>query len=159
MTYRPSLFALGLFVLSGTANAAELSIAEMQRQTAEIATRYIAVWSSDAWSSVEGVPYIYGARTRFYGRDLSHEELMAAKRGAIRQWPVRKYVHRPGTMRVTCNAQALRCGASSITDYEVSNPTRGTFKRGAARFDLGVGFAGPTPKILFEGGTIGRRRI
>lgn len=131
----------------------------MERQTAEIASRYIAVWSSDAWSSVEGVPYVYGLRTRFYGRDYSHRDLMAEKSRAVRQWPVRRYAHRPGTMKVTCNAAALRCGATSTIDYEAANPARGTSKRGSARFDLGVSFAGPAARILYEGGTIGHSRL
>ncbi|WP_375459628.1 hypothetical protein [uncultured Enterovirga sp.] len=145
--------------LSTAATAQPWTEAEMQSRTAEIATRYLAVWSSDAWNSVEGVPYVYGPRVRFYGQDFSQADLMAEKRRAIRQWPSRRYVHRPGTLRVQCNMPRQRCVASSTTDYSVSNPARGTAKSGSALFDLGVSFAGPKPVILFEGGSIGRRRV
>lgn len=146
-------------LLASPAAAQSISPGEMRERTADIARRYLAVWSSDAASSVDGVPYIYGDRVRFYGRAMSQGDLMAEKRRAIRQWPSRRYVHRPGTMRVQCNDAQLRCVASSIIDYEAANPAKGTSKRGSARFDLGLSFAGPKPLILFEGGTLGRRRV
>jgi hypothetical protein len=153
--------AVAVILAAGSAQAGAASPDQMRRQTADIASRYIAVWSSDAESSVAGVPYIYGPRTRFYGRDMTQAQLMAEKQRAIRQWPARRYSHRAGTMKVLCNEQAARCVASSIIDYEASNPSRGTSKRGSARFDLGVDFTDPSgkPKILFEGGSIGRRRV
>jgi hypothetical protein len=133
-----------------------LSESEMKARTAEIATRYLAVWSSDGWASVEGVPYVYGPRVRFYGRNYSQADLIAEKERFIRQWPVRRYTHRPGSMQVICNAARQRCGVRSIVDYTAENPRRGTQKHGSARFDLGVSFDGPHPVILYEGGTIGR---
>jgi hypothetical protein len=153
--------ALGIAVavsalLTTTADAVPL--AEMKARTAEIATRYLAVWSSSAWASLEGVPYVYGPRIRFYGRNYSQADLIAEKQRFIRQWPQRHYMHRPGSMQVICNDAQQRCGARSIIDFAVENPARGTAKRGSARFDLGVSFEGPRPLILYEGGSLGRRR-
>jgi hypothetical protein len=140
----------------GPAQAASLS--EMRERTAEIATRYLQVWSSNDAAAVQGVPYVYGPSVRFYGRNYTQAMLMDEKRRAIRQWPIRRYVHRPGTLNVICNEGTQKCAARSITDFQVENPARGTFKRGSARFDLGVSFEGPRPRILYEGGSLGRRR-
>jgi len=140
----------------GSAQAASLS--EMRERTAEIATRYLQVWSSNDAAAVQGVPYVYGPSVRFYGRNYTQAMLMDEKRRAIRQWPIRRYVHRPGTLNVICNEATQKCAARSITDFQVENPARGTFKRGSARFDLGVSFEGPRPRILYEGGSLGRRR-
>jgi hypothetical protein len=130
----------------------------MEDRAADIARRYLAVWSTNAYASVEGVPYIYGPRVRFYGRDYTQRMLEDEKRRAIRRWPVRNYAHRPGTMEVICNDATRRCAARSIMDYQVSNPARGTSARGSARFDLGISFEGPRPLILWEGGgKLGRR--
>ena len=140
----------------GSAQAA--SVSEMRERTAEIATRYLQVWSSNDAAAVQGVPYVYGPSVRFYGRNYTQAMLMDEKRRAIRQWPIRRYVHRPGTLNVICNEATQKCAARSITDFQVENPARGTFKRGSARFDLGVSFEGPRPRILYEGGSLGRRR-
>ena len=101
---------------------------------------------------------MYGPSVMFYGQRYTQPQLMAEKRRAIQQWPVRRYVHRPGTLRVICNAAARKCAARSTIDFEVSNPGRGTRKAGSAKFDLGVSFAEGHPRILYEGGSLNKRR-
>jgi hypothetical protein len=137
--------------------AAAQSLAEMQSRSATIAERYLAVWSSSGELSIEGVPYVYGPRVTFYGRSMDWRGLAAEKRRAVRQWPVRSYHHRPGSMQVICNAEARRCAARSIIDYRVSNPATGKRASGAATFDLGISFAGAKPVILYESGRPVRR--
>lgn len=152
----PIILSAGLLASPIAAHAQNLT--EMRQRTAEIATRYLQIWSSNDAAAVEGVPYVYGQTTLFYGKPYTQGQLIAEKRRAIRQWPVRRYVHRPGTMQVICNPPAQKCAARSIIDFEVSNPRRGTAKHGSARFDLGVSFAGPHPRILYENGSLNRRR-
>ena len=150
-------FAIGMAVL-GAGPASAMSLNEMKARTVEIAHRYLQVWSSSNWASLEGVPYAYGPRVRFYGRNYTHADLLAEKERFIRQWPVRHYVHRPGSMQIICNEVKQRCGIRSIIDFTAANPARGTEKHGSARFDLGISFEGPHPVILYEGGTIGRHQ-
>jgi hypothetical protein len=145
--------ALGIAI--GTP-AFAVPVAEMKDRTAEIATRYLQVWSSSDWASVEGVPYVYGPKVRFYGRNYSQRDLIAEKQRFIRQWPVRRYAHRPGSMQVLCDEAHQRCAARSVIDFTAENPARGTLKHGSARFDLGVSFEGPKPVILYEGGSLNR---
>lgn len=151
-----TIFLLGLVSSGWAVQAATLP--EMKERTADIAIRYLQVWSSNDAAAVAGVPYVYGPRVRFYGRDYTQGMLMAEKRRAIQQWPIRNYVHRPGTLNVICNEETQKCAARSVIDFQVENPARGTFKRGSARFDLGVSFEGPRPRILYEGGSLNRRR-
>ncbi len=148
---------ISAFVAMASAPAGAQSIAEMQDRSATIAERYLAVWSSSAELSIEGVPYVYGPRVTFYGRSMDWRGLAAEKRRAVRQWPVRSYHHRPGTMQVICNGETRRCAARSIIDYRVSNPATGRRASGSATFDLGIGFAGPKPVILYENGGKVRR--
>jgi len=143
-------------ILSTEAHA--LSPAEMRDRTAFIAERYLQIWSSNDALPVEGVPYMYGPSVMFYGRRYTQAQLMAEKRRAIQQWPVRRYVHRPGTLRVICNAATQKCAARSTIDFEASNPRRGTYKSGSAKFDLGVSFAERHPRILYESGSLNSRR-
>ena len=145
-------------LMAAATSAQALGLAEMKQRTAFIAERYLQIWSSNEARPVAGVPYMYGPSVMFYGQRYTQPQLMAEKRRAIQQWPVRRYVHRPGTMRVICNAPARKCAARSTIDFEISNPSRGTRKAGSARFDLGVSFAEPHPRILYEGGSLNKRR-
>lgn len=149
--------ALVGFVLSGI-SAHGASLSEMQDLSAQIATRYLQVWSSNNVEPVESVPYVYGPRVQFYGQSYTQGQLMAEKRRAIHAWPIRRYVHRPGSMQVICNVPEQKCAARSIIDFQIESPRRRAAKRGSARFDLGISFAGPRPRILYEGGSLNKRR-
>lgn len=138
----------------GVAESERPSVREMEARAAEIAQAYLAAWSRSPDGAVGDVPYVYGPNVRFYGRTMSHADLQRAKRGAVRQWPIRRYSHRPGTMRITCNARKLRCASQSIIDYHVSNPATGRVARGSTTLDLGISFAGPRPVILYESGKV-----
>jgi hypothetical protein len=133
------------------------STQEMKVRTATFAGRYLQIWSSNNVSPVVDVPYMYGRTVLFYGKPYTHADLQAEKRRAISRWPVRYYVHRPGTMRVTCNAADQECASRSIIDFTVTNPSRGTRNGGSARFDLRVSFAGQHPVIVYEGGSLNKR--
>ena len=141
-----------------SSQALALSEAEMQRRTATIAERYLAIWSSNDGGAVAGVPYMYGPTVQFYGRPYTQAQLVDEKRAAVRQWPLRRYTIRPGTLHVICNVAQVKCAVRSVIDFVVANPARGTRKAGSARFDLGVSYAGRQPRILYEGGSLGRRR-
>ena len=147
------LAAAGLIAVAFISPAKAIGPQEMKDRTAFIADRYQQIWSSGNVSPVAGVPFMYGQTVQFYGKPYTQADLQAEKRRAISQWPVRHYIHRPGTMRIDCNYASQKCAARSTIDFSVSNPVRGTRRSGSARFDLGVSFAGPHPVILYEGGS------
>ena len=150
--------AIGACAVAWAGAAHALSPEDMRERTALIASRYLQIWSSNNVSPVAEVPYMYGRTVQFYGKPYSQADLKAEKQRAISQWPVRHYAHRPGTLRVLCNVEARKCAARSTIDFTVANPDRRTRKSGSAKFDLGVSFAGPRPVILYEGGSLNRRR-
>jgi hypothetical protein len=146
---------LAALLASGTAAPAA---SRMEERTASIATRYLQAWSFDGAASVQGVPRLYERRVAFYRQTYTHDQLIAEKRRAIQQWPVRRYVHRPGTMRIVCDVPQQKCTARSIIDFSVKNPGRGMAKNGSAKFDLGISFAGASPRIFYESGSLNSRR-
>lgn len=148
---------ISVIATSAVSPARAVSPQEMKDRTAFIASRYLQIWSSNNVSPVAGVPYMYGRTVLFYGKPYTQAGLQAEKRRAISQWPIRHYVHRPGSMRVDCNFSAQKCAARSTIDFTVANPDRGTRKSGSAKFDLGISFAGPHPVILYEGGSSNKR--
>jgi hypothetical protein len=155
---KPKLLIFLAPAFLGSASAHAIGLQEMNERTASIASRYLQIWSSNDASPIAGVPYMYGPTVMFYGHRYTQADLIAEKRRAINQWPVRRYVHRPGTLKVVCNPSAMKCAARSTIDFSVGNPNRGTYKSGSAKFDLGVSFAQRHPVILYEGGSLNSRR-
>ena len=146
------------YTVAFSPSARAVSLPEMKYRTAMIADRYLQIWSSNNSSPIAGVPYMYGPTVRFYGQRYTQADLIAEKQRAIRQWPIRRYAHRPGTLNVRCNVPQQKCVAQSMIDFTVRNPSRGTAKTGSAKFDLGVSFAERHPVILYEGGSLNSRR-
>lgn len=145
-------FAASAYVVGAVPVAAAPRFAEMEALSARIAEVYLRVWSANNEAAVADVPYVYGPSVLFYGRRTDQRSLAVEKRRFIQRWPIRSYAHRPGTMRVICNQRTQKCAVRSIIDWRVASPERGAQARGSSTFDLGVGFAGPRPVILYEAG-------
>lgn len=155
---RSAGLCLAACLAAGDAGAqARPSVAEMQARSAEIAQTYLATWSRDGEASIASVPNVYGPRVQFYGRNLSYAALAAEKRRALERWPLRSYTARPGSITVVCNESTLKCAVRAIVDYRVED-RRGRAMSGATSFDLGIGFAGPRPVVLYENGRVLRSR-
>lgn len=137
-----------------TSQAMAMSEARMRSGAVEVAYRYLSTWSSGPAGQAR-MPFDDGDTIMSFGRAYSRDELRAERLAASRRWPVRRYTHRPGTLRVSCNVPALKCAVRSTVDYRVSNPVSHVSEHGSARFDLGVGFGGPRPRILYEDGGLG----
>lgn len=127
----------------------------LMRQWAEdIAFTYLQGWSSGNAQALADVQALYGPRVNFYGRFIDRQALFSHKRSFGQRWPIRRYEHRPGTMSIRCDARTQACLIRSVIDWEAASPTRGAHSRGASTFELGIGFAGPTPVVLFERGRV-----
>jgi hypothetical protein len=158
MTWKMKSAAVTLAACLWALPSQAVGLKEMEDRSVEIALRYLAMWSSsDDRAAVESVPSLYEPSVVFYRQVYSHRKLIEEKRRAVRRWPIRRYVHRPGAMQVTCSVEEQRCAVLSVTDYEVSNPARHATRRGSAKFSLGISFRGREPRIFWEGGSIGRR--
>src|SRR5215212_5128648 len=130
------------------------SITNMQQCSAELARSYLQTWSSNSKAALDQVPQLYAPRTRFYGQLVDHRRLMREKAGFIQRWPVRHYAHRPGTMRVDCDAHSARCFVRSVIDWRTASPARRAVSRGIARFEQGIDLSGSRPVVFLEGGSV-----
>jgi hypothetical protein len=141
---------------TGNENATAL----MRQWAEDLAYTYLEGWSSGNAQALADVKGLYGPRVNFYGKFIDRQVLFSQKRSFGQRWPVRRYEHRPGTMHIQCEARTQACLVRSIIDWRAANPARGSVSRGASTFELGIGFAGPRPVVLFERGRVlggGRR--
>lgn len=126
----------------------------LRQRSEQIAYTYLRGWSSGNARALADVQALYGPRVNFYGRVMDQEGLFHEKARFGRRWPIRRYVHRPGTMRISCDAASQACLVKSIIDWRAASPARGAVSRGSSTFELGLGFSGPRPVVLFERGRV-----
>ena len=127
----------------------------LMRQWAEdLAYTYLQGWSSGNAQALADVRALYGPRVNFYGRFIDRQALFDQKRRFGQRWPVRRYEHRPGTMTIRCEARSKACLVRSIIDWRAETAARRAVSRGSSTFELGIGFSGPQPVVLFERGRV-----
>lgn len=154
--------ALTVLCLLGTPSLAQVSernVATMRDLSADLANSYLRIWSSSDEGALADVHEIYAPRVNFYGRMLDKRGITAEKMSFVRRWPIRRYALRPGTTRVDCDANNRKCVVRTLIDWEAAAPHRRAVSRGVSEFELGVGFSGPQPLVVYEGGrVVGRGR-
>jgi hypothetical protein len=143
----------------GMAQGSDSELARMRDASADLANTYLRIWSSSAHGALADVHEVYAPRVNFYGRVLDKRGITAEKMHFVRRWPIRRYSLRPGTTHVDCNAPRRACVVKTLIDWEAASPQRGAVSRGVSRFELGIGFAGSRPQVVYEGGrVVGRGR-
>ena len=117
---------------------------------AELSHGYLRQWSFAGRDALQTVNQAYAPRVLFYGRVLAREQLYREKLRFIRRWPVRHYVLRPETVRVSCPTSAS-CRVSGIMDWRVERNAR--VARGSSTFVQGFSLS-PGPQIVSESGRV-----
>ena len=154
-----ALTALCLMATSSLAQVSQHDLATMRDLSADLANSYLRIWSSSDQGALADVHEVYAPRVNFYGRMLDRRGITAEKMRFVRRWPIRRYALRPGTTRVDCQPNRRMCVVKTLIDWEAAAPQRGTVSRGVSLFELGVGFAGSQPLVVYEGGhVVGRGR-
>jgi hypothetical protein len=136
------------------AQVAERNVATMRDLAADLANSYLRIWSSSDESALADVHEVYAPRVNFYGRMLDKRAITAEKMRFVRRWPVRRYSLRPGTTHVNCNPNTRACVVRTLIDWEAAAPQRRAVSRGVSAFELGVGFSGAQPLVVYEGGRV-----
>ena len=140
-----------------SAQTSERDLATMRDLSADLANTYLQIWSSSDSAALDDVDEVYAPHVNFYGRVLDKRRLAEEKMRFVRRWPVRRYSLRPGTTRVACDQARRSCVVKTLIDWTAGSPRRRKLSRGVSEFELGVGFMGSQPVIVYEGGRVVRR--
>ena len=132
---------------------------DIQQRSAELSRSYLHSWSSAKGATAAEVRRVYAPRVRFYGRLITHRELTREKARFAHRWPVRRYSHRPGTMRVSCYVTRQTCMVRSLIDWRTANPHRQATSGGVSRFEQAIRFSARNRRalVISENGSVIRR--
>jgi hypothetical protein len=129
-------------------------IATMRDLSADLANSYLRIWSSSNEAALQDVHEVYAPRVNFYGRMMDRRGITAEKMRFVRRWPLRRYALRPGTTRVDCDPASRTCLVRTLINWTAASPHTRRVSRGVSEFKLGVGFVGPQPLVIYEGGRV-----
>ena len=140
---RLSLATLVSVVVGLCAGAASAEVgSSLAHRSADLTRSYLHTWSTNGRAALADVPRLYAPQVSFYGRLLNHDALIREKAQFLRRWPIRHYALRPGTMRVTCDAQGQRCAVRSIIDWRAASSARKVVIKGIIDLRARVRFRG-----------------
>lgn len=102
------------------------------------ADRYYTTWSGSNDVAMAFVRRAYAPRVSFFGGTRSADWITDYKRPFVERWPLRRYVIRPGSMRVSCEADNRSCTVHGLVDWDARDPGRQAVSTGLASFTLGM---------------------
>jgi hypothetical protein len=93
----------------------------------------------------------YGERVLFHEKEISADEVIAAKKRFAEKWPLRTYTIRQDD---SLTAQCLRpiniCEVRGILDWRVRNPANNKMESGSATFEYKIHWTGKAYQVLGE---------
>ncbi len=104
---------------------------------------YLQEWAGPAPAALASMDQLYPGQVDFYGKTLTHEELMNLKRKFVMRWPKRVLDLRPASTQVSCDPNHL-CTVQAIFDWRYESPERQAVSSGSASLKL----------VLLDGMTI-----
>jgi hypothetical protein len=101
----------------------------------------------------------YADRVRYYGDEMSQDQVVFRIQKFIARWPIRKYEPIDRTISINCDIGSLICAADGNLLFDDASPARNERSSGRATFQYLLSFAsGSTvPKIISENGTVSER--
>ena len=108
-------------------------------------------------SNADAMAYLqnkHGDRVEYFGRDLANGDVVRHQGVFFTNWPVRRYVVRPNSIKIDCSSETA-CTSSRTIDVVLSGPR--TTSVGSAIFIFGWAFERKGWKIVSESGRVLKR--
>lgn len=121
----------------------------VEDQARKFVADYHAAWPNSNSAAMTFMEKAYGAKVRFYGKEISHADVLGEKATFAKRWPQRAYSVIHGSESLTCNGIFKVAGT---VEWFASSIARGKTSSGAARFELE--WDPVTSKIISENGKV-----
>lgn len=96
---------------------------------------YMKEWSSPNPVALAYMNAVFPDQTTYFGKTLSHAELMQAKRRFAERWPIRRFVVRPDDLSVVCDPHHL-CTVWGLVNWRCESPERHADAMGTSVFEF-----------------------
>jgi hypothetical protein len=117
------------------AAAAQGNDQTFQQASIDFIQTYFEKWSASNAVALSFVDEVFPDHIVYFNKTLTHAALMDAKRRFVERWPERRFVARPDTLKVTCDAQHF-CTVWGLVDWTCRSPQRRDYATGTSQFSL-----------------------
>ncbi|MVA59268.1 hypothetical protein [Agrobacterium vitis] len=111
--------------------------------------QYHSAWSGTNRVAIAFMEKAYGTGVKFYGKEISHADVLAEKAAFVERWPKRAYSVVDGSERVICSSV---CQVSGTVEWFARSSARDKLSSGSARFELE--WDPSTSQIVSESGKV-----
>src|SRR5262245_5025306 len=93
----------------------------------------------------------YGERVLFHEKEISADEVIAAKKRFAERWPLRTYsIRQDDTLIASCLRPINICQVRGIMDWRVHNPSQNKVESGVDTFEYKIRWTGDHYEVLAE---------
>lgn len=133
-------------------------VSELQQRSRAFVTSLYNVISG--FSDDIALNNLYADSVRYYGKEMSREQVIAETHRFLARWPIREYKPKENSITIDCNGELLICTVKGEVEFDAQSPSRDRHSSGTARFEYALRFTSPDPlipQIIVEAGTVLKR--
>lgn len=127
----------------------------LQQLAQTFVSRFYWTSSSEGERSGARLSDLYASVVNFYGQQRTLSDIMADKIAYNQRWTNRRFIVKPGSVGVVCDAGSGGCRVSGFVEFDVDGPGRSA--RGLTSFEFGVVNITSAPRIVSEQSKVEQR--
>ncbi len=134
----------------------QIQLSQLQRRSKEFIAALYRTTSGPDDEALAVLNNIYAETVRYFGKELSREQVVAQVQRFIERWPVRQYTPKEGSVTIDCDEALLTCAVNGQVQFDAQSATRNERSTGLATFGYSLSFRSPgqVPKIVVESGAV-----
>jgi len=119
---------------SGQKAPLQLGPKEVESKAEEFLTRYVAIENGDTEQDINIFSQAYTKHIFHFGKFKTNDEVVSDFVQFVNRWPVRKYVLRRESIKVSCSQ--TKCALDALLDWDVASPLRNARSTGLTSWHL-----------------------
>ena len=136
-------------------------MSKLQQRSRELVAALYRTTSGPDDEALAALNNIYAETVRYFGKELSREQVMAQVQRFIERWPVRQYTPKEGSVTIDCDEALFACAVKGQVQFDAQSSTLNKRSTGLATFEYSLSFRSPeqVPKITVENGAVLERNM
>ncbi len=137
-------------------------ISQVQRRSQEFVVKLYSTLSGSAVTLAQTLNDFYADTVRYYGKEMSREQVITEVQRFFARWPARQYKPKEGSVIINCDEVALTCTVTGVVEFDAQSALRNQRSTGEATFEYLLRFSSSyqqMPKIATEDGSVLERNV
>lgn len=107
-------------------------------------------YSTDNETALNFLNLVLAEEVDFYGKQVKKSNIVKEKMNIAKRWPVRAYVERDASLKISCDSRTRICIANGVMDWDARNPAEKRTSIGVAKFEYKIDLTRDRPRVVGE---------